>query len=395
MAIYRGTPGNDIFNYTGLERLFAFGYAGNDTLAGNTNNDSLSGGNGNDYLLGALGNDTLIGGSGNDILDGGTGNDSMAGGSGDDSYYVDSRFDRIRENTNQGNDTVYSSINYTLAANLENLYLIGNATSGTGNSLDNIIVGNNANNVLDGGEGNDALYGRLGSDSLYGGAGDDALYGEDGNDLLVGGAGNDAYYVDDAADTIFELSNEGIDTVVSSSSYTLGANLENMYITGNAADGYGNSLDNTIFGNNFNNFLSGREGNDTLSAEAGDDTLLGGSGNDLLAGGDGNDRLDGYATSGVEFDILSGGAGADTFVLGGFWGVSYLGDGYATITEWEGSSDIIEIRALGTYTYSFEDRGVGTSALDTAIYYNSRTGRDLIAIIQDSTNVTVQNFKIV
>ncbi|MEH1911183.1 MAG: hypothetical protein V7L05_05820 [Nostoc sp.] len=71
-----------------------------------------------------------------------------------------------------------------------------------------------------------------------------------------------------------------------------------------------------------------REGNDILyggsnPTYSGNDSLYGGSGDDLLYGGAGNDRLDGYSTSGTEYDTLVGGDGSDTFVLGGSWGVSY------------------------------------------------------------------------
>ena len=90
-----------------------------------------------------MGKDTLNGGAGNDILQGDKGNDSMIGGSGDDHYGVDSLADVVVENANEGYDAVSASINYQLGNNVEALYLIGGAVSGTGNALDNQIVDHN------------------------------------------------------------------------------------------------------------------------------------------------------------------------------------------------------------------------------------------------------------
>ncbi|MDK4539837.1 calcium-binding protein, partial [Kingella kingae] len=93
---------------------------------------------------------------GNDTLDGGEGVDQLSGGKGDDIYIVDNTSDTVTEAANEGKDTVISSVNYTLSANVENLTLVGKANlSGTGNDLDNVITGNRGNNTLIGGKGND------------------------------------------------------------------------------------------------------------------------------------------------------------------------------------------------------------------------------------------------
>jgi VCBS repeat-containing protein len=150
------------------------GGAGNDTFNGGGGNDTLNGGAGNDILNSGAGKDILNGGAGNDTLDGGTGKDTMTGGLGDDTYRVNSSDDLIVENPNEGTDTVLSSVNYTLAANVENLTLTGTANlSGTGNALDNILIGNSGNNKLSGLDGNDTLTGKAGNDQLTGGSGQD------------------------------------------------------------------------------------------------------------------------------------------------------------------------------------------------------------------------------
>lgn len=277
------------------------GSQGDDVLIGTTNTDYIFGFGGADTLYGLDGNDVLIGDDGNDSLIGGTGADVMNGGTGNDTYDVDDSGDQVVEGANDGTDRVNSSISFTLGANLEDLTLTGGASiNGIGNDLNNVINGNSGDNILSGGLGNDTLVGNAGNDTLSGGDGIDFLSGGDGNDTLlggtgsdtlVGGAGNDAmtggtgddtYYVDSASDTVAESAGEGLDTVVSTVTYSLvGTEIENLTLSGSSAiSGTGNQLNNVLTGNGADNVLSGGLGNDTLD---------GGGGNDILAGGAGND----------------------------------------------------------------------------------------------------------
>ena len=74
-------------------------------------------------------------------------------------------------------------------------------------------------------------------------------------------AGNDFYSVDDAGDVVIEAANEGTDTVSSTISYVLGANVENLILAGsNVINGTGNSLNNMLTGNSAANVLSGGRG---------------------------------------------------------------------------------------------------------------------------------------
>ncbi|WP_077146892.1 calcium-binding protein [Sphingopyxis sp. KK2] len=192
-------------NYTlgaNVENLELIGTAASGT--GNTLANIITGNSGNNSLFGAAGNDTLNGNDGNDTLDGGTGADTMTGGIGDDRYIVDDSSDAVIEAASGGTDTVASSINHTLAANVENLELTGTAVTGTGNNLANIITGNSSNNsligsagddTLNGGDGNDTLNGGGGNDMLIGGNGNDALNGGPGTDIMNGGAGADRYQI--------------------------------------------------------------------------------------------------------------------------------------------------------------------------------------------------------
>lgn len=139
-------------------------------------------------------------------------------------------------------------------------------------------------------------------------------------DTLQGGAGNDTYVIA-RNDVIIEQANGGTDLVQSSISYVLGANVENLTLTGSAVlNGTGNGINNLIAGNVAANRLTGHGGNDTLNGVAGNDTLDGGVGNDRLIGGDGtdsilggdgNDTLDGSAGN----DTMAGGLGNDLYVV--------------------------------------------------------------------------------
>jgi Ca2+-binding RTX toxin-like protein len=225
-------------------------------------------------LTGTEGDDVLRGTRGTDELDGGAGSDVLIGGRGDDAYFVDVSTDKVIERLNEGYDTVYSTVTYALSGNVEALVLQWNAgdIDGTGNLLDNYIEGNEGANKLHGGAGNDYLWGGAGADWLRGGA---------GIDELAGGEGDDLYEVDNETDWAFELTDEGIDTIEASVTYTLGASVENLILTGLAAiDGTGNELDNLLQGNAAANTLTGGAGNDTLNGKQGLDTLIGGSGND-------------------------------------------------------------------------------------------------------------------
>lgn len=255
--------------------------AGTDTLTGIEN---LVGGNGNDTLTGNDFNNRLEGGTGGDTLTGGRGADVLVGGAGSDSYFVDDSLDTLVELAGEGTDLVFNSVNWTLGEHFENLTVSGvMGVSGTGNALANVMHGNSGGNLLSGLEGNDTINGAGGNDTLLGGDGDDALNGGSGIDQMEGGAGNDTYLVDDSSDKVIEAVGGGYDVVSASWSFTLGAEVEKLVLTGlSNISGTGSGTANELVGNGGANTLSGGGGADVLDGALGADTLTGGTGADVF-----------------------------------------------------------------------------------------------------------------
>lgn len=148
--------------------------------------------------------------------------------------------------------------------------------------------------------GNDSISGSGGTQELRGFAGNDTLNGLSGADLLVGGAGNDTFVVDEAGDAIVELANEGVDTVLSSVSWSLAGTpeVENVVLTGSAhVDATGNAAANALTGNPGNNRLDGAAGNDAMAGGTGNDTYVVDSLGDVVT------ELSGAGVDGIEASI--------------------------------------------------------------------------------------------
>jgi Ca2+-binding RTX toxin-like protein len=298
------------------------------------------------------------------------------GGLGNDTYMLDNTSDLTIETANEGTDTVSSSVSYSLGDNIENLTLTGaTAIDGVGNASDNVLTGNAVANVLAGGAGNDTLNGGAGADSL------------------VGGLGNDTYQVDNVGDVVTENAGEGTDTVNSAITYVLGANIENLTLTGTAAiNATGNALDNVLIGNSGSNVLDGGAGSDTMIGGLGNDTFVVDNVGDLVtenvsagtdtvsssisytlsdnlenliltgalaingAGNASNNVLTGNAainvlTGGAGNDTLNGGAGADTLV-GGLGNDIYMVDNASDLITEDVNEGIDQVNSSITYALS-------------------------------------------
>ena len=228
---------------------------------------------GNDLLTASAstGKVTLVGGSGADTLVSGTGVDSLVGGTGSTLFIVSNASDVVSVASTTGADTIQSSVNDTLAANVSTLVLTGSGSvTGTGNAM---------------------------ADILYANAGADTLSAGTGVATLVGGTGNDVFVVNNTGDIVVDSSTTTVDTIKSSASYTLPANVNTLVLTGSGIVGTGNSANDLIT-------ASGTTGAVSLAAGAGTsaDTLVAGNGADVL-------------TSNAGVDSLVGGTGSDLFIL--------------------------------------------------------------------------------
>ncbi|MGY6215846.1 peroxidase family protein [Methylolobus aquaticus] len=244
-------------------------------ITGTTTNNTVVGTANDDLILGLTGNDTLTGAAGNDIVDGGGGGDTLLASvnDGDDDY-----------RGGAGTDT-YSLANTTADATID--LGTGTATSAQTGS-DTLLAIENAV----GGSGNDLLIGRAGT-----------------NNRLTGGAGNDTYQIQDAGDIVVEAAGGGTDTVQTSITYILAANVENLTLLGiGNINGTGNGGANILGGNVGNNVLNGAGGADRLIGGVGVDALTGGAGRDTFAFAAGDSSAS-AATFDSITDYAKGGAG--------------------------------------------------------------------------------------
>lgn len=175
-----------------------------------------------------------------------------------------------------------------------NLYVVS-LTAGDVFRLTPVVASADQADVLRGGDGDDMLFGGSGADQLIGGAGDDTM---------LGGLGNDSYRVD-AGDLVVETANQGTDTVLATTDFSLadGTSVEIL-----RADAGKQGL--ALTGNAFDNTIIGDTGADTLIGAAGNDTLQGGRGADEMLGGAGDDAY--YVNSAADQLLEGADEGTDT-----------------------------------------------------------------------------------
>lgn len=112
---------------------------------------------------------------------------------------------------------------------------------------------------------------------------------------VLGGGGNDTYVVRKGGLDIREAADDGSDLVKTSVSFTLGDNIERLYLTGKKdIDGTAGDADAQLLGNS---------GRNTLRGGAGADELNGGRGNDVLYGGAAADSF--YFNRGAGRDVVA------------------------------------------------------------------------------------------
>ena len=137
---------------------------------------------------------------------------------------------------------------------------------------------------------------------------------------------------------------------------------------------------------------NGGNGKDILTGTSGDDILNGGNAPDRLSGVDQPSRNPGKG----EFDILTGGNGRDTFVLGNDKHVFYQGMGdadLAVITDFGRGPDQIQLQDLSSvsnqsYDFTFVEDFNGLGAGTQISYVGLDDQPDLIGFVQDA-NISV------
>jgi Ca2+-binding RTX toxin-like protein len=346
-------------SYTLTPNVEILTLTGNADVSGIGNNlgNFLNGNDGANVLAGGAGSDRLLGGAGNDVLDGGAYLDTLQGGAGDDTYVIndvvalggstsltmrsdpgdyvgagrtysfdtstgtftpalfdrnqDGQIDYVRVLYRDGLSGVLTFLDFSTAQlgapTTPGLYPDAQraAFATPGNpGLDIFGIVGNSNKVFGG-----FTVGAVDID--YSGPSPvlrnfsvsfeyhsespaaPALFGTLIYNIEPAGA--------TAMDTVIEKAGEGIDTVMSSVTYALTANVENLTLTGAAAiNGTGNSLDNVLIGNSASNTLTGGAGNDTIDGGRGADTMIGGLGNDTYIVDDTGDVVTENVNEGID-----------------------------------------------------------------------------------------------
>jgi Ca2+-binding RTX toxin-like protein len=277
MQVLKGTINADVLRGKLDDENEIWGHNGADDLAGGARDDVIIGGKGGDRLWGDRGNDRVIGDSGDDTGYGSVDDDALYGGAGND-------------------------------------WLSG---------------GKNDDSVF-GGKDNDELHGNTGDDALAGGSGDDAVYGDAGNDVLFGGAGNDA--VSGGSGDDFVMASSGVDALRGGAGFdtldfsrmlgTMDLNLAKGTYTVGSGDAWNSG---TVKG--FEHVILNDGGSRVMGSDAHATVFEGGDGADWIR-------------SKLGADVITGGAGADTF--------AYLkkdtADGSVdTITDFEVGMDQLDL----------------------------------------------------
>ena len=352
-----------------------------DSISGGDGDDTIYGGNGNDNISGDSGDDNINGGSDDDTIEGGSGDDTIEGGSGDDTIEGDSGNDLI-----YGDAPPFQFLNFPPQITFTPVIPVD---INFGDFEEGILISDGL--IIDP-PNFPPFVPPSTKDHISGGSGDDTIYGGDGNDTISGDSGNDLIYGDNLlpefpefipsplpfnAENMFELaSNQSSDAT-------------NMFFFELAS----NQSINTAA---MSSLLIAVSNNDIISGGSGDDTIFGGIGSDQIDGGEGNDELIGVDTTtlnpGVfERDILTGGQGADSFILGNEITAFYQSstsngaNNFADITDFESGVDTIQLN--GNINDYFLTPGT-TPQTFTSIFINNGTAGfdpsdDLIATVDN------------
>jgi Ca2+-binding RTX toxin-like protein len=311
---------------------------------------------GNTLVGNAFLNSTITGGTGADLLVGvhTASKTTMAGGAGDDTYVTFNSTDDIQENAAGGRDTIYAAADFTLPANVEILWLIGNATHGTGNANGGTLVANN--NV---------------ASTITGGSGLDLLVGAHNvTSTLAGAGGDDTYVVFNSGDTVQEASGDGNDALYATTDFVLPANVETLWLIGAATHATSNGSGGTLVANNnLDSTLTGASASDLLvGGHASVSTMIGGDGNDTYvtfntsdviqetASGGSNDALVTYVSHTIPDNVETMFLGTDAGPINGTGGNgadTIIGNAFDNVLDGDANRDVL-VGAGGADTFVFK-----------------------------------------
>ena len=327
-------------------------------IGSNTGGDNLTGSAGANTFNGQGGNDALNGMGGNDILLGGAGDDRLVGGAGADSL--------------QGGAGSFDTADYSTSAAAVTI----NLTTGAGS-------------------GGDAQGDTLtGIERLIGSVGDDSLSGSVGNDTIIGGAGADIL-----------VGNGGVDIVdYSGSNAAVSVDLgSGVGLGGDAQGDTLNSVENLV-GSAFNDTLTGDSGVNSLSGGNGDDTLQGGAGADTLDGGAGIDTASYAASSaGVTIDlrligpqVSAGDASGDTLIgieiiRGSIFADTITGDANDNIFNDGGVGGAGDILTGGAGNDTYSVYNEGTAIVEIGGAGNDRVSAGVDYVLASGVSVEYLN----
>ncbi|MDX2215457.1 MAG: calcium-binding protein [Oculatellaceae cyanobacterium bins.114] len=315
------------------------------------------------YLRGSIYADSMFGGAGADVFLPGGGNDFVSAGLGDDQILGEDGIDTLSADFSNRSDAITLE-SFSITQESQSSVTVGGKTISrieiyrdisTGSGGDRLTQLDRVNNNFNTASGNDIVNPGLGFDTVTGGTTPppglllasvstppeldvlvlDYSVGDTGSGMAMSG--------DPRSQTGFAFRTvaPGSETVLDAIAFS---QFERLDVTGTSQD----------------DVLFGSDGYDTLRGQAGSDRLVGNRGNDELLGGDGNDILIGTNNTNYgsgefnnfprDIDILNGGVGADTFVLGEintrFYSNAQAGD-YGLITDFNlGEGDRIQLQGI-------------------------------------------------
>jgi Ca2+-binding RTX toxin-like protein len=366
--------GDQVLNFQSIEHLDLVGTRRADTIYGGDDWDRIATGAGDDTIYSGRGADDVRAGSGNDHvfygndyrlrltgelagegrvpfhLDGGSGIDTL-------SLALDQTIDNVvLIGSLTGGEVNGTNLSLSTGGGIANFEILGDIYSGSGD--DTLLQLGDHNNIFQTGVGDDVIAPGLGIDDVDGGFDHIGIVGSPGDtgpfitdlfferkgDLLVLDYSSLTGYGVTSSTTSTQTGfrvNGSVPLLTNSGFYEgFGADpdaaaklhldfneIERMSVTGsNQSDvisgtyipleSYFTPNSPDLTQTRGDDVLDGLGGNDLIFGYSGDDVLRGGAGDDILVGGALPLRDSYAALDDAEVDTLTGGAGADLFVLG-------------------------------------------------------------------------------